>query len=350
MRQKVWITMACRFGALVLTALILGGCGKEEIPVQGEASTVSGTEEQKAPEAPEREKTASISEMSGMDVMCAPGGAAVMEDGTILVTDVYYKLLWKVKDGVSEIYAGGDTVKNIYGEPVGGYNDADRLLSFFKRPWDVESYIDGWAVSDTANHVVRLVREQTVQTLNFKTQEDLKVTDTGVVFDRPTGLASDTEGNLYIADTGNGAVRKADPDGMLTTVVTGLEEPMGLCYKDGVLYIAETGSNRIVKVENGEMQVVAGSGEEGMKDGPALEAAFAAPRDIAVGDDGTIYVADTLNSVIRRIRDGQVDTVTPSNEADTGFKFVSPSGLALQGDRMYICDEFSKKVFILDWK
>lgn len=347
MKNKLRMTAMRSLGALLLATLVLSGCGRKEEPAQEASSTADVPEEQ---ESPEPEKTASISEMSAMDVMCSPSGITAMEDGTLLVTDVFYKRLWKVKNGVSEIYAGGDTVEGIYGEPMGGYNDADSLSSYFGRPWDVESYLDGWAVSDTKNNVIRLVRDKTVQTLNFKTAENLKTTDIGVAFDRPAGLASDEEGNLYIADTGNGAVRKADQEGNLTTEAEGLEEPMGLCWKDGALYIAETGANRIVKVENGETQVVAGSGEEDFKDGSALEAAFAAPRDIAVGEDGTIYVADTLNSAIRRIRDGQVDTVVTRDMANTDFGLVSPSGLMAQGELLYICDDFSKKVFMLEWK
>lgn len=348
MKKKRWITIAHRMGGLFLAAFVLAGCGKQEAQPVLEVSTAES--DVKEQDSQEQEKTASISEMSALDVMCAPSGMAVMEDGTLLVTDAFYKRIWKVKDGASEIYAGGDTVEGIYGEPMGGYNDADLLSSYFKSPWAVAKFMDGWAVSDTQNNVVRMVRDKKVQTINAATEEELKVGDTGVLFERPTGLATDKDGSLYIADTGNGAVRKLNTDGKISTVAKNLNEPMGLCWKNGVLYIAETGNNRILKLEGGIVSTVAGSGEEGLADGEAQAAQFAAPQGVAVDDNGVIYVADTLNSAVRRIRDGQVDTVAAREAANTDFGLISPTGLMMQGnDRLYICDVFSRKVFVLDW-
>lgn len=288
-----------------------------------------------------------LSEVSAMDVMCAPSGIAAMSDGSILVTDTYHKRLWRVRQGVSQVYAGTDTAAGLYGEPVGGYNDAKLLASSFKRPWAVAEFLDGWAVSDMDNNAVRIVRSANVQTLNGKTEEKLTVSSVGVVFARPTGLAADGEGNLYVADTGNGAVRVVTPKGDVTTAASGLNEPMGLCWKDGALYIAETGANRIRKLENGKLTILAGSGTDGLADGPAMEAMFAGPRGVTVGDDGSVYVADTLNSAVRRIRDGRVETVTVRDAAaESGL--ISPSGLLIQGNRLYICDGFARKLFVLE--
>lgn len=292
----------------------------------------------------------SLSEVSAMDIMCAPNGITAMDDGAFLVTDTYNKKLWRVQGRTSEIYAGGDTVADLYGEPMGGYNDAGRMDSYFKRPWAVAKFLDGWAVSDTENNVVRIVRSQEVQTLNGKTEEALVVTDAGVSFQRPTGLTADNEGNLYIADTGNGAVRKVSPDGLVTTAASGLNEPMGLCWMNGVLYIAETGANRIVKAEGGNVTTVAGSGTEGMDDGSAQQATFAAPRGVAVGKDGTVYVADTLNSAIRRIQNGNVDTLVSRDTAQAEFGLISPAGLLVQEKQLYVCDNFSRKLFLVEWK
>lgn len=289
-----------------------------------------------------------LSEVSAMDVMCAPSGIAAMSDGAILVTDTYHKRLWQVRQGVSQVYAGTDTAAGLYGEPVGGYNDAKLLASSFKRPWAVAEFLDGWAVSDMDNNVVRIVRSANVQTLNGKTEEKLTVTSVGVAFDRPTGLAADGEGCLYVSDTGNGAVRKVTPEGKVTTAAAGLNEPMGLCWKDGALYIAETGANQIRRLAEGRLTVLAGSGKDGLADGAAMEAMFSGPQGVAVGDDGAVYVADTLNSAIRRIRGGRVDTVTVRDTSLTDAGLISPAGLLVQGNRLYICDGFARKVFALE--
>ena len=231
---------------------------------------------------------------------------------------------------------------------MGGYNDASLADSYFKHPWAVVPFLDGYAVSDADNNVVRLLLEKTTQTVNGITEEDLTVTDLGVTFHHPTGLAADEAGNLYVSDTYEGAVRKITPEGSVTTFAAGLTDPIGLCWKDGTLYIAETGANRIVKVTGGRTMVVAGSGEDDFADGPAAQAAFSAPQCIAVGEDGTIYVSDTANSAVRKIHDGVVTTLARRDESDLdAFIPTSPVGLIVCGDQLYVCDSFARKVFVI---
>ena len=275
-----------------------------------------------------------LSTFSAMDEMCAPGGIALDSDGSLLVTDLYNKQIWRVTNRSSGNCAGGTTVKDLYGQPSGGYNDANSKSSYFKAPWAVASYQDGWAVSDTENNAVRLIQKDSVKTL-----------PTGGTLNHPTGLASDGEGNLYISDTFNGVIHKLTPAGKLSTAASGLTEPTGLCWKDGVLYIAETGANRIVKLQNGQITTVAGSGEAALTNGSANKAAFDSPQGIAVADDGTIYVADTCNSAIRKIKDGNVTTLYVRDIAQLDSGLTSPTGLLLQGDRLLICDGFARKIF-----
>ena len=150
-----------------------------------------------------------------------------------------------------------------------------------------------------------------------------------MAFDHPTGLAADDEGNLYVSDTFNGAVRKVTPKGGVSTVAKGLSEPTGLCWKDGVLYVAETGKNRIVKVEDGKVTSISG------------QYAFSGPQGVTVGDDGSVYVSDTGNGAVCRIKDGSVTALVQS---DSGL--TSPVGLLVQGGKLYICDTFARKVFV----
>jgi len=172
------------------------------------------------------------------------------------------------------------------------------------------------------------------------------VTELGVAFNHPTGLAADGEGNLYVSDTFSGTVRKITPKGGVSTVVKDLSEPTGLCWKDGALYIAETGANRIVKLQDGKVVIVAGSGEATLTDGKTEQAAFSGPQGVAIGDDGNIYVADTGNGAIRKIKDGQVTTLAARDMAQANFGLTAPVGLLVQGDRLYICDSFARKVFV----
>ena len=346
MRKHLKIWTASVFCGGVLFAMT--ACGRDPAESADAPGTVNIEEkgETAEPENPDGEMT--LSEVSAMDVMCAPSGIAMMEDGTILVTDTYYKRLWRVVERASEVYAGGETVIGLYGEPVGGYNDTELMESHFMRPWAVAEFLDGWAVSDTDNNVVRIVRSEEVQTLNGSTEEKLQITDMGVAFDRPTGLAADEEGNLYIADTGNGAVRMITPEGVVTTAADGLDEPTGLCWGDGVLYIAETGANRIMKVSGGLLSTLAGCGDAEFLDGSVMEAAFDGPRGVAVDEDGAVYVADTLNSAVRRIKDGQVETIAIRDVAQPEFGMVEPAGMLVKDGRLYICDGFARKIFMLE--
>lgn len=76
--------------------------------------------------------------------------------------------------------------------------------------------------------------------------------------------------------------------------------PTGLCWADGVLYVADTDNHRIVAIAGGEATLVAGAELTGdaavegdYRDGQAEIACFSSPQGVAVGDDSTVYVADT---------------------------------------------------------
>lgn len=282
-----------------------------------------------------------ISEVSAMDVMCQPCGIAAMADGSLLVTDTYNKAVWRVADGKSTIYAGDQSVADYYGQPMGGYLDDSLAKSLFRAPWAIVPFLNGWAVSDAENNVVRFFRSDG----GAKTQ----VTDLGIVFQHPTGLAVDEHGNLYVSETFAGTIKRVTPKGTVTTLAAGLAEPMGLCWKDGTLYVAESGCNRILKISgSGKKETVAGSGEDGSADGTAAQSSFSGPMGVAVGDSGEIYVADTGNSAIRRIQNDTVTTVLTRDPADTELLFpVSPTGLLIHENVLYISDTFSRKLLVM---
>jgi DNA-binding CsgD family transcriptional regulator/sugar lactone lactonase YvrE len=160
----------------------------------------------------------------------------------------------------------------------------------------------------------------------------------------PQGLAVDSAGNVYIADTLNNRVRRVDTDGTITTVAgTGeagfagdgkpardakLNFPTGLAIGLGdTLFIADTGNNVIRQVgPDGNIQTVAGTGEAGYRGdaGRAVDAVLHAPGGLAFDDEGNLYIADTLNERVRRVDvNGQIETV-----AGTGVAGFRGDGLA----------------------
>ena len=139
----------------------------------------------------------------------------------------------------------------------------------------------------------------------------------------PSAVALDRQGNLYIADTMNHRVRRVDGrTGTITTIAgTGqhrcsgdggpavaacLNEPCAMALDDrGNLFIADQSNNRVRRVDaqTGLISTVAGTGQaaytgDGM---PAVESGLAGPSGLALGPDGTLYIADTFNGRIRSV-------------------------------------------------
>lgn len=290
----------------------------------------------------------SLAAESAMDVICAPSGIAPGTDGTVLVTDTYHKVIWSVKDKASTVYAGKMGIEDLYGEPIGGYRDGGLTECFFKEPWDIEPFLDGYAISDAENHVVRLIHGDKTQTAcgcakaGFTDGKGVQAS-----FSRPTGLAADGNGTLYIADTDNNAIRTIDSEGTVGTYVRNILEPTGLCFAGGSLYVAESGANRILKITDGVVSVAAGNGEEGKADGAAGQAQFSYPQGVTVSEDGIIYVSDTGNNAVRKIQNGQVTTLISCDPTALDAYPMAPRGLLVQGKNIYICDHFSKKLLVI---
>jgi hypothetical protein len=157
-------------------------------------------------------------------------------------------------------------------------------------------------------------------------------------FDTPSGLATDARGNLYIADTGNSAIRRISPEGLVSTVAganAGLSGPVGVAIDThGRVIVADTYNDRIVAIEaDGAITTIAGTGSPGFEDGGA--ARFHTPCGVAVDAQGAIYVADAGNRAIRVIAaDGAVSTIAPRYSEDS---FV-PLGIAVANGSVFVAD------------
>ena len=120
-------------------------------------------------------------------------------------------------------------------------------------------------------------------------------------FNAPRGVATGPDGSVYVSDTGNDAIRRIRPDGVVETVASHLNAPTGIdVAPNGDIYFAETGSNLIRRIVNGVVETIAGSGAGGFADGEAADARFAGPVGVKWLADGSVVIADTSNNVIRR--------------------------------------------------
>ena len=174
------------------------------------------------------------------------------------------------------------------------------------------------------------------------------------MFNTPSGIAVDGKGNLYVADTGNNAIRKVAPDGAVTTLagsgVAGRADgkgreaqfngPVGVAVgEDGVVYVADTYNDAIRRIApDGTVTTIAGSGVPGDADGPALQAGFDTPCALVLGDDGALLIADTRNNAIRKLgKDGIVSTVMRAPDNDRQALLRRPMALARTHDgHLYI--------------
>jgi hypothetical protein len=194
----------------------------------------------------------------------------------------------------------------------------------------------------------------------------------------PLDVAVDGNGNVYIADTSNNAVRRVDHNGVITTVAgtgqrgfTGdggpaasaqLAAPNGVAVDaTGNLYIADFNNNRVRKVgPNGVITTVAGNGTSGYggDGGPATAASLRNPWDVVVASDGTMYIADTFNYRIRRVDpNGIISTYAGTGVSGFGgdgglatlAEINTPSGLGLDNaNQLFIADTNNERVRAVD--
>ena len=133
-----------------------------------------------------------------------------------------------------------------------------------------------------------------------------------------------------------------------------LESPEGFVRApDGALIIADTGANVIRRVgADGATSVLAGDGDAGFADGPVADAEFDAPSDVALGADGALFVADRGNHRIRRVFNGTVTTVAGGEQGFSGdggpasaARFDEPTDVAVANDgTLYVVDRFNDRV------
>lgn len=170
------------------------------------------------------------------------------------------------------------------------------------------------------------------------------ITDPGL---GPTNPPPKVSGDFALSlVAGSGSATHKDGKGR----EAGFIQPTGITTTpDGALIVVDSTAHRIRKVTTaGVVTTIAGSGKQGFKDGPALEAEFNTPRGVAVAKDGTIYVTDSLNHVIRAISPaGTVSTFAGSptkrglkNAAGRGALFNAPAGITIGPDGSLYVTEF----------
>ncbi len=193
-------------------------------------------------------------------------------------------------------------------------------------------------------------------------------------FRQPHSIALDGHGNLFVADIGNHRIRRIDLQSGLIGTIAGTGErtmptdgqiargkpligPRALAIDGQTMWIALREGHSIWRMDlaQGTLHHIAGSGQQGYRDGAAGEAMFDGPKGIAVGPDGQLYVVDTENHVIRQVDpdSGQVSTIAGSGKqgsSDDGVparqaQLSRPHGICVGGDgELFIGDSLNHRV------
>jgi len=200
----------------------------------------------------------------------------------------------------------------------------------------------------------------------------------------PYGMAIDSTGNIYVADSLNNRVRVISPAGIINTfagngylgfpgafgdgaaaVNANLQLPLGVAVDSkGNVYIADTGNNSIREVTpNGIIQTLAGDGYASYFGDTqlAIRAEFNHPADVAIDSAGNIYIADTSNALVRRITtDGLINIYAGStsttgysgdNGAATSAGLIEPYALALDNSsNLYIAERADGRIRVVNYK
>jgi hypothetical protein len=306
-----------------------------------------------------------------------PTGIAQGDQGELYVSDTANHRIRMIKDGTIITLAGTTIKKDQYKAPVGGYKDGVLKEAMFNEPAGIVIDKDGTLyIADSGNNAIRSIKNGEVTTVvkGLKSPTDIAIAPNGDLyisdtlnhriisltnegtlqivaggdyeregdmlvgaykdgqgrnaqFNEPTGIDFDSNGNLFVADTGNQRIRKITPHGIVTTVagsgstkVTGTSYitggsrngevrtaqfnfPQGLdVAEDGTIYIADTYNHIIRKIVNDEMvELVSGNGDSGKRSGIERQAKFSVPTDVLILNDGNVAVVDQMNHLIRSI-------------------------------------------------
>ncbi|QHS54510.1 hypothetical protein GWR56_02725 [Mucilaginibacter sp. 14171R-50] len=270
-------------------------CSIRKITPDGEVTTIAGTGALGNTDGP-----------GNIAQFYAPAGLAVDATGNIFVADMGNNIIRKITpSGIVSTFAGSGSA---------GYNNGTGTIASFSQPADI--VIDGSGnlfVADMGNNLIRQITPAGVVTTvaGSRFAGIASGQGTAASLNKPSGIARDAAGNLYVTEPLNKTIRKISKDYMVT-IFTGGPDSLSFAIGrpqaikiDGSdnLYIADA-NGRILKIAADKtFSVLAGTtGTTGSADGAGGTASFNDPRGIAVDNQGNVYVADYNNNRIRKIK------------------------------------------------
>ncbi len=298
----------------------------------------------------------------------APRGAATDSAGNVYVADSLNLTIRKVTPG------GVVTTLAGLAESFGSADGPGSFARFYLPCSVAVDSAGNVYVADTFNHTIRKVTPGGVVTTLAGLAGSYDFADgTGSAarFYNPFGVAVDSAGNVYVADSRNHMIRKVTPGGVVTTLA-GLAGSYGSADgpnsaarfslpcsvavdSAGNVYVADAYNHTIRKVTPaGIVTTLAGlATSPGSADGTGSAARFHLPKCVAVDSAGNVYVADSLNHTIRKVTPGGVVTTMAGlagkrGSADgtgSGARFHNPFGVAVDSaGNVYVADSLNHTI------
>jgi prepilin-type N-terminal cleavage/methylation domain-containing protein len=282
-----------------------------------------------------------------------PYGVAVDSAGTLYAADY-------TNNRIRKITSAG-VVTTLAGSGTGGFLDSTGAAAQFFSPRGVAVDSAGTVyVADSRNQRIRKITSAGVVTTlaGSGTAGFLDGNGTSAQFNYPNGLAVDSTGTVYVADSNNNRIRKVSAAGVVTTLAgtgtAGLVDggsaqfsaPRGVAVDSaGFVYVADTSNSAIRKISAGGVVSTLAGGVAGFTDGTGAAAQFNFPRGVAVDSAGTVYVADSSNNAIRKITSAGVVTTLAGGVGG----YVDGTGTAAQFNNAYgVSVDFDSTLYIAD--
>lgn len=259
--------------------------------------------------------------------------AALLSVSIVLVLGVAAGLWWwNVRTRRPVLEPGwAAVVMTVAGDGVRGHRDGTRTEARFSDPFGVVAAPDGSiyiADAGESQSIRRLSTDGSVTTLAGGSRGFADGFARSAQFNTPSGLAMGADGTLYVADTGNDAIRRVTPEGVVSTVVgpgAGLNGPLGVAvHPDGRLIVADTYNDRIVVVRPPYFAL------------EPYDGFFDTPSDVAVDAEGRIHVAELGSGAVRRLsRDG----ISAPIAAAVGGGWLRPVALTVGDGSLFVTDD-----------
>ena len=246
-------------------------------------------------------------------------------------------------------------VITLAGSTMAGYQDGPSGSALFNNPSNIALDSQGNIfLSDSGNNVIRkIATDGMVITVAGSTLAGYQDGLSGsALFSSPSGIAIDSQDDIFVSDSGNNVIRKITTVGMVITVAGStmggyqdgitssalFNRPSNIFFRKNKIFVSDSGNNAIREINLGTDMVttLAGSTLAGYQDGLSGSALFNNPAGLVIDSQGNIFVSDSGNNVIRKIAtDELVSTVAGTTlggyqDGSSGSaSFNNPTGLGI---------------------